>query len=96
MEKNYRQIYSIGINNEIRYQKFIELFDQIAIIKNIYSLIVVQPVPLFKPLTELETSVVRDLNYKKEYDKVTKIIGHSKNGIDLSGLYENENKTIFY
>lgn len=94
-EKDYEQIYSNEISNEIRYQNFIKLFDQIAIAKSIYSLIIVQPVPLYKPLSELETSVVGDLNYKKEYDKVTKIIGESRNSIDLSRLYENENNTVF-
>jgi hypothetical protein len=96
-ESIYTQIVkNPDIHNLKRYQGFLRSFEGIAKAQNIYSLVVAQPVPLYKKLTKNESKVVGPLDYESKYNEVIKAISNgAKNYIDLSKLFMESSDEIY-
>jgi hypothetical protein len=74
----------------------VKSFDAIAASKNIYSLIVLQPVPLHKPLSNTEANVVRLLDYDLPYQEIASLLENNARAfINLSDLFNATDRTIF-
>jgi hypothetical protein len=90
---NYVDVHEHNVKS---YIGFIKSFDAIAASKNIYSLIVLQPVPLHKPLSDAEANVVGALDYEGPYQEIASLIEkHSRAFIDLSDLFSKTERTVF-
>ena len=82
--------------NAKRYAGFIRSFDAIASSKNIYSLFVLQPAPINKPLTNAELKVVGDLNYRQQYSDIASLLrDNARAFIDLSALFSKTARDVF-
>jgi len=101
MNQEYNARYSLpaGIDvkahNVDRYHGFIKSFDAIAATKRLYSLIILQPSPLHKALTDAEKKNVGPLDYEQTYDDIRRVLSHASNFLDLSELFKNSSDTIF-
>jgi hypothetical protein len=82
--------------NAKRYAGFIKSFDAIASSKNIYSLFVLQPAPINKPLTNAEIKVVAPLNYRQQYSEIASLLkDNARAFIDLSDLFRKTERDVF-
>ena len=97
MEKYSIQNYvDVHKHNVKRYIGFVKSFDAIAASKNIYSLIVLQPVPLHKPLSNDESDVVRPLDYDSPYQEIEFLLENNARAfINLSDLFSATDRTVF-
>jgi hypothetical protein len=97
MEKYSIQNYvDVHEHNVKRYIGLVKSFDAIAASKNIYSLIVLQPVPLHKPLSNTEANVVRLLDYDLPYQEIASLLENNARAfINLSDLFNATDRTIF-
>jgi hypothetical protein len=83
-------------HNVKRYAGFVRSFEGLAKSQDKYSLVVIQPAPLYKKLTEYEKNVVGDLGYGGHYKKVISAVKQgSKNFLDLSQIFYDSTEEIF-
>lgn len=91
--QNYVDVHEYNIK---RYIGLVKSFDAIAASKNIYSLIVLQPVPLHKPLSNAEANVVGPLDYDLPYQEIELLLeNNAREFINLSDLFSTTDRTIF-
>jgi hypothetical protein len=91
--QNYVDVHEHNIK---RYIGFVKSFDAIAASKNIYSLIVLQPVPLHKPLSQAEADVVGPLDYQQSYQEIASLLeSNSRAFIDLTNLFNTTDRPVF-
>jgi hypothetical protein len=90
---NYVDVHEHNIK---RYIGLIKSFDAIASSKGIYSLIVLQPAPLYKPLSESEAKVVGHLDYEKPYLEIASLLKNNARAfINLSDLFSTTERAVF-
>lgn len=104
-EKSYFELiqkYSVPADIDVhehnvhRYIGFIRSFDAVAASKDVYSLIVLQPVPLHKQLSNAEVKVVQPLDYEEPYKEIASLLKNNARAfIDLSDLFAGVDRTIF-
>jgi hypothetical protein len=83
-------------HNINRYAGFLKSFDAIAMSKNIYSLIVVQPSPLYKKLSSAESEILMPPDYKQQYKEIAFLIERNASRfLNLTELFAKEEKTIY-
>ncbi|HEY8006946.1 MAG TPA: hypothetical protein VIE66_09175 [Methylocella sp.] len=86
----------VPTHNLKRYIGFVKSFDAVAASKNIYSLIVLQPVPLHKPLTKDEAKVVGPLDYEQTYQDIAIALeNNTKAFINLTDLFRETSRPVF-
>lgn len=86
----------VPTHNLKRYIGFVKSFDAVAASKNIYSLIVLQPVPLHKPLTKDEAKVVGPLDYEQTYqDIASSLENNTRAFINLTDLFRDTGRPVF-
>ncbi|MDC1311324.1 hypothetical protein N8Z26_02580 [Burkholderiales bacterium] len=84
-----------NVENIDRYQSFVRTFLNIAGDKGIPALVFLQPAPIYKPLTNVEKTLVRNMNYEKQYEQLRGSTLISPKFIDLSDLFSDTSETIF-
>lgn len=81
--------------NSKRYLGFVKSFDVIAESKGIYGLVVLQPSPLHKKLSESEKKWVGPLDYEEQYQEVSRILSNAKHFLNLTDLFADSDQDIF-
>jgi hypothetical protein len=83
-------------NNVKRYIGFVKSFDEIANARDIYSLIVLQPTPLHKKLSNSELKAVVPLDYEQQYKEIRLLLEqNSRRFLNLSDLFAGHEESIF-
>ena len=84
-----------SVENIDRYKSFVRSFLDIANGKGLPALVVLQPAPIYKTLTDEEKMYVKNLSYRKQYEQLRTATLISPKFIDLSDMFNGYSESIF-